>query len=348
MLRQLGNGVLLCCAMFITANGKDDSTTEETNYQPPQRRKPGEPIPASNDTEYRFGNNSHLFTEGTQVNKKDFMQKINDHAYRRVECSDAGETRRVFDKALPAGWLYHHGLKGWRKYFDTSREERWVLPNVHCNKDRVLTAISWMRSGEGTYKEKDMAWRFREHTPPTYQQKINSLTGQGGVFCQGWQGWLFEKKKHYKEFIKTSTGDELFTMVNIYCDKERVTYMDTGSAGETGIGSQSENVLIYPFQAAPTPPATAGIGCAWQGWLLKDGTDRTWKDNGGKKRWSYEKYYAIDHRSNSHKDKFYMHGRVINPFCSKLKGDRHGKVTRIRAYCFYSAEWKKQSPCALW
>ncbi len=338
MFRQLGNSALLCSALFIAGNG----VQLLPRYQPAQRHEKAAAIKASHDTEYRLGDRSIGFMKGAQINKQSFVERLNQHAQRRIECLDAGETRQAFDKPLPpGGWLYHPGATNWKQYFDTSRKELWVMPNVYCDKDRVLIAISWMRSGQGMHKPQQMAWRFREHRPPDYAHRIDTLTGREGVFCHGWQGWLFEKNKHHNEYLDTDGGNELFTAINVYCDNERVTYLQAGFAGEKDAGSQRENVLIYPFSAAPTPASDGvGIGCAWQGWLFKSGTEDTWMDNQNRKRWTYEKYFAIDHKETSDKDKEWMQGQVINPFCSE------GKVTRLRTYCFYAQTRKGTIPCA--
>lgn len=75
-----------------------------------------------------------------------------------------------------------------------------------------------------------------------------------------------------------------------------------------------------------------GVYCDWQGWLFNDMTKDTRQDDDGKRRYSYERYYAI----GDDNDKFWMNGRVVNPFCSKEDKDSpFGMVTRLRAYCFY-------------
>ena len=343
-MSRLINTTLLFYVLFI-ANASQADPALEHDYQPAQPRQQ-EVLEVKTETEYRFGNNSH----NIQSVNKEFEKKIIDHAYQRIECSDSGETRHVFDKPLPVGWLYSQfsdASTAWRNYFDTSASEHWVLPNVHCNKNRVLTTISWMRSGkQGARQEnKKMAGRFRDNTPPFYSSEFNNISGESGVFCQGWEGWLFEKDMDRNQYIDTlKNAAELFTIVNIYCHDSRVTFMHHGYAGR---GDQHTEASDKPFKNVSTPSsAESSVGCSWQGWLLKDGTDGTHRNKDNKKRWNYEKYFALDQRNTSDNDKRLMHGRVINPFCSKPDADINGKVTRLRAYCFYSSKWKDKNTCS--
>ena len=68
-------------------------------------------------------------------------------------------------------------------------------------------------------------------------------------------------------------------------------------------------------------------------------TKKTWIDD-GKRKFSYERYYAIDDLNldvyKEKKKKGWVNGRVMNPFCSKDEDDDVGIVTALRVYCFYS------------
>ena len=343
MSRHLTNIALSFYMLLIASTSNADPAL---TYKPAQPGKQ-EVSKVTTETEYRFGNSSHIKKFSVE---KDFEQKIIAHSYQRIECSDSGETRNVFDKPLPVGWLYSQfsdTTASWQNYFNTTASEHWVLPNTFCSQNRVLTAISWTRSGEkGAYNNNNnMAQHFRENIPPFYSSEINTLSGENGVFCQGWEGWFFEKNVDRKKYIDThGNGDELFTIVNTYCKNNRVTFMQHGYAGHK---DQHVDANDHPFKNIGTPSSSDGsVGCSWQGWLLKDGTDGTYTDKDGNNRWNYEKYFALDKRPTSDGDKRHIHGRVINPFCSKHDKNKNGKVTRVRAYCFYPSDWKSRKTCA--
>ena len=199
-------------------------------------------------------------------------------------------------------------------------------------------------------ENKDMIWRFRANNPPFYSSEIVNNNNTQGVYCNGWgNGWLFEKNKNRKEYIHTTKNDVMFTMINIYCQQNRVIYMQHGYAGHSQYrdfadDKEDKDASDHPFKNSPTPSPNAdgSIGCSWQGWLLKNSTKSVWNDTkkNDNKRWSYEKYFALDRHDVNHKDKHLMHGRVINPFCS------NGTVTRIRAYCFYPPKWNNRNLCS--
>ncbi len=343
MSRQLTNITALFHLLLIAHTSNADPSLKH-DYEPAKPRRQ-EVLKVTTETEYRFGNNSYI--KQTTADK-DFEKKIIDHSYQQIECSDTGETKNVFDKSLPIGWLYSQfsdTTVGWKNYFDTTESEHWVLPNVFCNTNRVLTAVSWMRSGNKGARDnnKKMAWRFRANNPPFYSSEINSISGKNGVFCKGWEGWMFEKEKTHEEYIDTLDNDELFTMVNTYCHNNHVTFLQHGYAGDKKYHADASD---KPFEHISTPSSSDGsIGCSWQGWLLKDGTDNTHEDKGENTRWNYEKYFALDTKKIT-TDKPRIHGRVINPFCSKPDANKNGKVTRIRAYCFYPSDWKSRKTCA--
>lgn len=339
MFRQLVSCVLLSYVLVIAHTSKADEAGLEHSYKPALPKK-SVPIEAGTEIEYRFGTNAHIYKNANQ----ELKTKIINHSAQQIECNDAGEIRNAFDKPLPSGWLYSKNsfndtTTSWRENFDTNQPEYWVLPNVYCNASRVLTAISWMRSGEkgAAKKNKDMDQRFRANQPPFYAKEIVDNNYPHGVYCD-WEGWLFKKKEDRKKYIDTLGNDELFTMVNIHCRNKRVTSMQHGYAGDNRHHPDAND---KPFDKFSNPSSADGsIGCSWQGWLLKDGTEGTYKV-GDNNRWSYEKYFALDERKTGDKDKRLMYGRVINPFCSKLGKNNNGKVSRIRAYCFYSSKWKK-------
>lgn len=344
--------VLLCFYLLLIPHSSAAEDALKHEHDPALREKDSKPGKVTTEIEYRFGNKSYLTTKDTD---SAWQQKIINHAQQRVECDDTAETRGAFDKPLPIGWLYNQFSEtttSWQNFFDTNQQEMWVLPNVYCNPNRILTAISWMRSGKrGALKRNnDMLWRFRANNPPFYSNAAVNNNNAQGVYCHGWgNGWLFEKDKNRKEYIDTAKNDELFTMINIYCHQNNVIYMHHGYAGHSQYrdfadDEEGKDASDHPFKNIPTPsPAANGsIGCSWQGWLLKDSTDGTWEDTGDgeKKRWSYEKYFALDRRDVNDKDKRLMHGRVINPFCS------NGVVTRIRTYCFYPSKWQNRNLCS--
>lgn len=344
MFRQLVSCAILSYVLVIAHTGKADESVLNHDYEPahPQR---SEAVEVKTEIEYRFGTNSHIYKNATQ----ELKTKIINHSAQQIECNDAGEIRNAFDKPLPVGWLYSKNsfndtTTSWQDNFDTNQSEHWVLPNVYCNADRVMTAISWMRSGKkgAAKKNKDMDPRFRTNQPPFYPKEIVDNNYPHGVYCD-WEGWLFKKKENRKKYIETLKNDELFTMVNVHCHNKRVTFMQHGYAGDN---RHHQDASDKPFDKFSNPSSGDGsIGCSWQGWLLKDGTDDTYND-GGNSRWNYEKYFALDERSTGDKDKRLMHGRVINPFCSKPIKNMNGKVSRIRAYCFYSSKWKNRQTCS--
>ena len=365
MSRLTHSTLSLLLLAYAYDSGAEDALGNE--YTPAQREseqaKENKAGPVTNGVEYRFGNNSFYYPQGAKISDE-FKQKIIKHAQQRIECNDITSARGEFDKPLPAAsWLYpkfSDKSTRWRNYFDTNEQEYWVFPNVYCNQARALTAISWARSGKkGAYEEnKDMAWRFRAHQPQLPASSILDNQSPSGVYCGGWgNGWLFEKNKSYREFIKVDGSSNVsLLMLNIYCHQNRVIYMQHGRAGEANFsvlsripGAQrviravSSRNKPFANVADPQPSADGSIGCSWRGWLLKDGTaEPPWTDKDGKQRWSYEKYFTLDNKAITDPSKVVVHGRVVNPFCS------HGKVTRLRAYCFYppTHRWKeKRNTC---
>lgn len=360
MSRRLIYHVLFYFYLLLNPHSSEaDEALKYGDHDPSQREKDSKPGAVTTEIEYRFGNKSYR-TMAKDASDA-FKQKIINHAQLQVECDDTAEVRGAFDKPLPIGWLYSgfsDATESWKNYFDTNQQEIWVLPNVYCNPARILTAISWMRSGKkGAAREnQDMTWRFRAHKPPFYSNEVVNNNNIQGVYCSGWgDGWLFEKHINRKKYIDTLKNDELFTLVNIYCHQNRVIFMHHGYAGHSQFrdfanDKEGNDASDKPFEhiTDPSPAADGGIGCSWQGWLLKDSTEDTWEDTGSKlnKRWSYEKYFALDRRDVGDKDKRLMHGRVINPFCSKTDKRKNGVVTRLRAYCFYSSKWKNRNLCS--
>ena len=343
MFRQLVSCALLSYVLVIAHTSKADESSLEHAYEPALPSKP-QHIEVTTENEYRFGTNSHIYKNVTQ----ELKTKIINHSAQQIECSDAGEIRNIFDKPLPLGWLYKYfsdNNTSWKKYFDTNQQEHWVLPNVYCNISRVLTAISWMRSGtEGAAKgNKNMDKRFSKNQPPFYSKEIVDNDNPHGVYC-GWEGWLFKKKEDRKKYIDTLKNDELFTMINIHCRNNRVTSMQHGYAGDNRHHPDASDKTFENI-STPSSAGDGSISCSWQGWLLKDGTEGTHKV-GNKNRWNYEKYFALDERSTGERDKRLVHGRVINPFCSKPIKNMDGKVSRIRAYCFYASKWEHEHACA--
>ena len=349
--------VLFCWYLLLNSHSSvaDDALKHE--HDPSLRQKNSKPGKVTTEIQYRFGNRSYTAISDSDI----FKQKIIDHAQLHVECDDTGEARGKFDKPLPFGWLYKQFAETTItfNYFDTDQWEIWVLPNVHCNSDRILTAISWMRSGKkgAANKNKNMHGRYRNSKPSFYSTGVVDNNNRKSVYCE-WSGWLYDKNTNRKKYIDTLKNKELFTLINIYCHHDRVIFMQHGYAGDDkgyrdfADDKDGEGVSDFPFRsiADPSPAKDGSIGCSWQGWLLKDSSGGTWEDTGGdqvddngkkrnKQRWSYEKYFALDRRDVDDKDKRKMHGRVINPFCSK------GVVTRLRAYCFYSAKWEDRKFC---
>lgn len=339
MSRRLA--VLLCCTLLVAGNAIADDALED-GRKPAMPFKEGaeEKPPGTEHIEYIYNN--------SKITAQDVIEK----SKKYIECVGyGGGVGAAFDKPLRKGeWLYP-SFDNYRKYFGTSIDERWVFPNAYCNNNRVLTAISWMRSSrnaDDVHDFKGMAPRFKDRQPPFYEKSIIDNAQPEGVHCGAWgNGWLFEKDKDYKKFIDTTDDDELFTMLNFYCHDNRVIFMQHGYAGN---GNQHDEEKTKPFENAstPAPREDGSIGCSWKGWLLSDSTVGTWEDtnNDNNKRWNYEKYFALDKRDIGNKDKRKMYGVVLNPFCSKLKENRSGTVTHIRAYCFYAPDLASRGICS--
>ncbi len=264
-----------------------------------------------------------------------------------IECLQGKpDPNDAYDFPIPTGWLYHTfaDKETMRSFFDTEISEHWVLPNVYCNKQGVLTAISWMISPRSmSFNEnKGMHKGFRNSPPPFYKG-IELENRKAGVYCD-WDGWLYASNHgDYEHWFDTNSAEK-FTFINVYCDKEsntvRYFYSAVGGAGhfksDGGVlrkpfGTNMEHLNDLPLNRGKVrePPYYPYISCNWSGWLFWDRTKGTWEGNDKKRRYNYEKYFAV-------KDKAWVNGRVMNPFCSPDKDNdaRYGVVTALRVYCF--------------
>ena len=145
---------LFCFYLLLNHDSSKAEDSLKHEHEPASREKDNKPGTVSTEIEYRFGLETHTTMKDTNST---LQQKIINHAQQQVECDDTAETRGVFDKPLPFGWLYNFlsdTTTEWRNYFDTDMSEMWVLPNVYCNSKRILTAISWMRSGKKRSNER--------------------------------------------------------------------------------------------------------------------------------------------------------------------------------------------------
>ncbi len=306
--------------------------------------------------------------EGTNNSRLEILKTLNKVSNAYIECMHYGKDREAnrdaFDFPMPTGWLYYtftDNANTMHKFFDTRvKEKHWVLPNVYCNQHGVLAAVAWMISPRSLSdnKNKGMHARFRDVIPPPFDpnkdrgyKNRQSLEDphRNGVYCN-WDGWLYDSEHgHYKHYFDTSNGDESFTFIDVYChiytDEEgniqrtvRYFYKATG-------GTLTHPDLIYPFQhrgdveVLKDNRELPAIRCNWTGWLFWDMSDKPWKgkDKHGKEdRWkfSYERYYAVDDKDKNDKNKGWVNGRVMNPFCSTKYGRDEGIVTALRVYCF--------------
>ncbi len=306
----------------------------------------------------------NLFGEGIGSITRGFIRdRIVEFSNSYIECEQrAPDPNEVFDFPLPDGWLYKTFADDDNRYrsFDTGVSEYWVLPNVYCDSKHRLAAVSWMRSHENTSlnDSKGMDGRFRDSRPPfhndmkldTYLNRKQVREDKGGVFCD-WHGWLYPLgDRHFHEWFDVAeTESELFTFINVYCHTDNTVRFfakavaHKNQRGRDGIIKKSH--LIYPFSYDNMHSVQQKVGraeeedyprieCNWQGWLFNDMTKDTWQDDDGKRRHSYERYYAV----GDDKDKFWMNGRVVNPFCSNDGTREYGIVTELRAYCFYTSK----------
>jgi len=342
-------------ALFIISNSEArkcrdglDCNYDELHfeYEAAQRKKKEEKtgrIPPQGKSWYHPNEGYVKGSEGAQ------REKIKHISRAYIECvQHKANSEAAFDFSMPQGWLYDvfaHSAR-MRSFFDTGVSEHWVLPNVYCDDNNVLAAMSWMRSHKemAFKKNKDMHAKFRDSRPPLYSEKEiadkrRELANdrKKGVYCD-WSGWLYDSKHGKYRYYFDTSEKELFTFINVYCRDNTVRFF-VKSVG----GNRDEIDLIYPFKNRhdyELPPAAdyQRVGCNWDGWLFGYLLDRTWKDGKGKRRQAYEKYFSVDKTWTSGGGKTWVNGRVMNPFCSREKGIKEGTVTALRVYCFYSHE----------
>ena len=242
-----------------------------------------------------------------------------------IECLHYGKDREkeknsedAFDFPMPTGWLYYaftDDANTMHKFFDTRvNEKHWVLPNVYCNEHGVLAAVAWMISPRSLSdnNNKGMHARFKDVIPPPFDpdndrgyrnRKSLEEPHRNGVYCN-WDGWLYGSTNDlYKDYFDTSNGDESFTFIDVYChiytdekgNIQRTVRYFYKAAGGTLTQADLERPLQHRGSAnviKDTEPLPA-IACNWTGWLFWDMTKKTWID-AGKRKFSYERYYAID------------------------------------------------------
>ena len=296
----------------------------------------------------------YLF-DGDKVEDK--IEEVINISQLYIECNP-DKSPYEFDKPLPDGWLYPKFYEDprWKKYFDTGTKEYWVFPNVHCDKDtRRLTAMSWMRSGRKEGQgHGNMHKKFKDDTPP--HLNIDNEDGSKGVYCP-WNGWLYPLGEESNRFFDT-TDDQAFTIVNVYCRNNRVIYLHRAEHdGKSRFGDgidRASSKKPFPKHIDYPKETDNWVRCNWNGWLYKAMVKKDeWDTEEGERRWTYERYFIVSNDETRSKkgnkgDKA-IHGRVMNPYCSKAKKDSYsGVVTAIRAYCFYpsSGLWsEKKSMC---
>lgn len=261
-----------------------------------------------------------------------------------IECVPGKlNSNAVYDFPLKVGWLYSsfgEDSNTTKKYFDSSASEYWAFPNFSCNFNNVLAAVSWMRSGrKAGYKEnKGLHSKFKDHRPPFYAgEKFFAHNRSGGIYCD-WDGWLYPSSNiDYEYFIDTSRGNELFTLMNVYCHKH--SYVRMFYTAQASRDQQLQN-NTHPFNGIDPPAKSTdntypSVLCNWKGWLYGDTSGDKWVDSKGNNRYGYEKYFAIDTKSIGDNGKDWITGRVANPFCAKNPNSRYGLVTAVRAFCFF-------------
>ncbi len=329
-------------ALFIISNsearkcrdGLDCSYEElELEYDPAQRKNKKEE--AGNITQGKawYHPNEGYVKGGSELQ---IVEQIKDISRAYIECvQHKANSEAAFDFSMPHGWLYDtfaHSAR-MRSFFDTGKSEHWVLPNVYCDDNNVLAAMSWMRSHKkmAFRKNKDMHAKFRDSRPPLYSKKELEGKRKKGVYCN-WGGWLYDSKHGKYQYYFDTKGKELFTFINVYCRDNTVRFFAKSVGGD-----RDAIDLRFPFNNRhdyenELPPAAVyqRVGCNWDGWLFGYLLNQTWKDGNKKTRQAYEKYFAVD--------KTWVNGRIMNPFCSRGKYKIARTVTALRVYCFYSHE----------
>lgn len=337
-----------------------DDLVNINNYREPQRKRKQNVDPGAVNIvskEWKDYRDDSV----TNDNDAQRVRKIEERSYSHIECDQAkvDNGEYPFNLPLPDGWLYDiYGENSrMRLFFDTEVSEYWVLPNVYCNKQNVLTAVSWMRSHDNlSFKKNEIHMRFRDNLPPFYDDDHTENyhnKDRGGVYCS-WDGWLHDPdsgknyQRHFRRLFDTDRNKEQFTFVNVYCYKNTVRFFAKAVGGDSTLKD-----LWYPFgnrhDIKPDKEVRdfPFVQCNWIGWLFGDMTDNIWKDPGNddKEKYSYEKYYATDYRAKLN-EKPWMNGRVINPFCSREEEGDYGYVTALRVYCFYTPGSKVQGRCS--
>lgn len=351
-MSKLAAVVLL--AVFIMSNdGARKYSYEEdsyedlvTEYNAPQREKntDEEPGKIHISGQWVHQNNYVIYNEAG-LSEEALEARLIGVSTSYIECLQEEKINHaqeaIFDFPLQ-GWLYdtYAHQEKMRSFFDTGVYEHWVLPNVYCNSNNVLSAVSWMKShNEMSFmKNKELHARFRgkDITPPLYDEKLLEDKDRKGVYC-GWNGWLYDSEHGKYTYYFDTSEKEMFTFINVYCRDNRARFFAKSVGGD--LARKKEIGLLFPFgerdryaskvadviAKSPTD-AYPSIGCNWTGWLFSDVTLKEFKDN-GKWRQAYEKYFAVENT--------WMNGRVMNPFCSRSEGMDSGMVTALKVYCFY-------------
>ena len=333
-------------AVFIMSNDSERKYSYEdsyediaTEYNAPQRKKNTEEGPGKIHISGKWiHQNKYVISNEAGLSEQDLEERLNGVSSSYIECLQEKisiEEAAIFDFPLQ-GWLYDtfaHSAR-MRSFFDTGVSEHWVLPNVYCNSNNVLSAVSWMKSHKemSFMKNKEMHARFRNSTPPLYDKKLLEDKSREGVYC-GWQGWLYDSEHGKYQYYFDTAEDESFTFINVYCRDKRARFFAKSVGGN--LARKEERGLLFPFgyrdryakmAESSTDDDYPSIGCNWTGWLFSDVTKKEWND-GDKKRQAYEKYFAVD--------KTWVNGRVLNPFCSRSEGMDSGVMTALKVYCFY-------------
>lgn len=228
-------------ALFIMSNDKSRKHSYEDSYEDldlkykaPQRKKNTDEEPGTIRISGQWiHQNTYVIHSEAGLSPEEITERLIGVSTSYIECLEEKinyTEEAIFDFPL-RGWLYHTFAdkdNTMRSFFDTEVEEHWVLPNVYCNSNNVLSAVSWMISPRSMSlnANKGMQARFRDKPRPPFdkksaaygeQQLENSYRqGKGGVYCD-WGGWLYASNDGDYKFWFDTNGAEKFTFVNVYC-----------------------------------------------------------------------------------------------------------------------------------
>lgn len=346
--------IVAILAIFIVSNDTVEYSYEDLviEYREAQKKRDGDEEPGEIKVEHRqwihpTEGQVEIEIKGDDEGDAEALKdkqrgQLIDISNAYIECLQGKpDPNDAYDFPLPTGWLYYtftDNQNTMKRFFDTSRDEYWVLPNVYCNKKNVLAAVSWMISPRSMAFNKNSGMHngFKDIIPPFYKS-VNledPHKNNAGVYCN-WDGWLYASNHGDYEHWFDTDKEEKFTFINVYCDNKsntvRYFFKSVGGAGhfksDGGVlrkpfGKDMEHLNGLPLDRGKVSesPYYPYISCNWSGWLFWDRT-----------KGNYKKYFAV-------KDGAWINGRVMNPFCSREEGDEEdykgGTVTALRVYCF--------------